>query len=188
MVSQLEILKKNKIFCIGLPKTGTTSIHYALNILGFSSIHNPFVLEQIKEYDAASDILIANNFSELDLQYPNAKFILTERKDEDWLKSCSKHYPKMDDLMKGYPKEITDIMLKNRKKAYGVTQYDAEKFIQAYQNHNATVKEYFANKEKKLLQINIAAGDDWGKLCDFLGLDIPNVPFPHKNQASKQVY
>ena len=34
-------MKSNiKIFCIGLNKTGTTSIHIALQILGFNSVHH----------------------------------------------------------------------------------------------------------------------------------------------------
>ena len=30
---------KNKVFCIGLNKTGTTSLNVALKILGFNSVH-----------------------------------------------------------------------------------------------------------------------------------------------------
>ena len=34
-------IKFNKIFCIGLMKTGTTSITKALNLLGYKIVHRP---------------------------------------------------------------------------------------------------------------------------------------------------
>ena len=34
-----------------------------------------------------------------------------------------------------------------------------------------------------LLVINICdRKDGWNKLCDFLNLNIPNIPFPHENR------
>ena len=31
--------KQEKVFCIGLNKTGTSSLHRALTILGYNSVH-----------------------------------------------------------------------------------------------------------------------------------------------------
>ena len=76
-----------KIFCIGLNKTGTISLHHALTTLGFSSLHwggqasrlaveraireDKPLLEYLGEYDAYSDIQrLSVNFELLDRQYP----------------------------------------------------------------------------------------------------------------------
>ena len=36
----------------------------------------------------------------------------------------------------------------------------------------------------RLLEMDIAAGDGWEKLCAFLGRDVPDQPFPHLNKAN----
>jgi len=78
-----------KIFGIGLPKTGTTSLTIALEMLGYTSRHSPmecFTLhhgelsvnqKKIDKYDALTDLPIPHFYPELDICFPNSKFILT---------------------------------------------------------------------------------------------------------------
>ena len=49
--------------------------------------------------------------------------------------------------------------------------------------HNNEVKAYFKNRPTDLLILNIREGEGWEKLCPFLGVDVPEVPFPHYNKA-----
>ena len=117
----------NKIFGVGLNKTGTTSIAKALEILGFDSVH--FVskkgnikniiekngqnaqplLNGIEEYDAYLDWNRPQTnhfFKKFDLQYPDSKFILHTRPMEDWIKSRYQHVssiPKLKKIQKKYP-------------------------------------------------------------------------------------
>ena len=60
--------------------------------------------------------------------------------------------------------------------------FDAEKFSAAYHRHHADVRRYFADRPDDLLEMNIIEGDGWEKLCPFLGLPTPAVPFPHLNR------
>lgn len=96
-----------KIFCVGLSRTGTSSLTRALRILGYKARHDlhggdsyqcssylPLVMEgnfrwpQIDEVTAVLDIPIPLYFKQLDRTYPDSKFILTVRNKEDWLDSC----------------------------------------------------------------------------------------------------
>ena len=86
----------NKIFNIGLPRTGTTSLNQALNALGFKSIHNPKYFRKHvmkgRYHFESNDWRALTNFGEhfypqLDQAYPNSKFILTVRDEVEWLKS-----------------------------------------------------------------------------------------------------
>ena len=99
----------NKIFCIGYPKTGTTSINKALSTLGFPSAkfqsrkfykflkdnknYEDFIkkgsfIKFIKRHHSFSDWPIFLFYRELDKMFPNSKFILTTRANEqDWLDS-----------------------------------------------------------------------------------------------------
>jgi hypothetical protein len=180
-----------KVFCIGLNKTGTTSIGDALKILGFNRFgwrpaasaqlvnhwhegrFEPF-LSIIDNHDAFEDLPWPLVFKEIEERYPNAKFILTVRSSESvWLKSIQKH------LHRGSA-WVGHFLI------YG--SYDPVKderlYIEKYRRHNEEVREYFASKPGKLIEMCFENGDDWDKLCGFLGIsEIPPVGFPHSNSA-----
>ena len=95
-----------KIFCIGLSKTGTTSLARALEILGYKTrdyigVTSYFAgdltsinLQEIDANEAFTDTPIPSFYKQLDEKYPNSKFILTTRNMEDWLRSCKKQFTK----------------------------------------------------------------------------------------------
>ena len=105
--------KINRVFCIGLPKTASTSLNAAFKSLGFKSVHysctrgklreiirdnserNRMLLSGIEDYDAYSDFYHARNnipfLKKLDEQYPNSKFILNTRDLSSWLSSRKLH-------------------------------------------------------------------------------------------------
>ncbi|HEX8335676.1 MAG TPA: sulfotransferase [Pyrinomonadaceae bacterium] len=38
---------------------------------------------------------------------------------------------------------------------------------------------------RRLLVMDITAGDGWEVLCPFLGVEIPDRPFPHENRTRR---
>jgi hypothetical protein len=172
-----------KVFGIGLSKTGTTSLHIALQILGLSSVHYPVTWGEIDQYDAASDITVASRFKELDELYPDSKFVLTVRDLNQWLESCQNHFTYFTPE-RFFPKN-RDFYLKQRVKTYGTKNYDQVLFQEAYEKHIYDVQNYFARRPQDLLIMNIANGDGWEELCSFLQLSTPKQPFPHKNADSE---
>lgn len=156
---------KNKIFCIGLPKTGTRSICEALRILGYKTIHYPKPLGRILGYDAAGDISVTVNWQFLDHIYPNSKFILTLRDPESWHRSTSRHFAVYADNP-------------YRQQMFGCLKYSRQTFQDAYDNHRKTVRKHFYKRQNDLLIMKIMAGDNWQKLCKFLDKPIPDRPFP----------
>lgn len=184
-----------KIFCIGLNKTGTSSLHHALKILGIKSIHfkndigenikdmiaqnhdtNQYLLKGIEEYEAYLDWShpsTNNLFKEFDKLHPGSKFIFTTRSMDSWLKSIEKHVKRTPNL-KQLRKENPDNLW---------LSFDTEFWIKTYQSHHKDVYDYFKSREEDLLVFDITNGDRWEKLCDFLELDIPSVAFPEVNTA-----
>ena len=55
--------------------------------------------------------------------------------------------------------------------------YGPEKYVQ----HGKEVKEWVPRE--KLLEFNVKQG--WDPLCKFLGVAVPNEPFPHLNDANE---
>ena len=174
---------QTKIFGIGLSKTATNSLNTALKILGYTSVHFPVSLEEIDQNQASCDISVANRFRQLDRMYPGAKFILTVRDREDWLKSCQKHFEHKVDLA-GLPQRLRKFIEFQRLKTYGTIEYDRFLFSQAYDKHLQEVKDHFAKRSQDLLIINIHQGESWQALCSFLqDKPIPNFSFPYENAS-----
>ncbi|MEH2084474.1 MAG: sulfotransferase family protein [Nostoc sp.] len=172
----------NKIFGIGLSRTGTTSLHYALMLLGYSSVHMPMDLAEIDGHDASSDTGVSYRFEELDQLYQGSKFILTVRNLEEWLQSCEFHFNHRitpEKLPFKHAKFLTEV----RTKLYGTVSYEPVMLREAYQRHMQRVENYFAHRPQDLLVLNICTGDSWNKLCPFLGRPIPDTPFPHVNRT-----
>jgi len=181
----------HKIFGIGLPKTGTSSLHAAAKILGLRSVHylhdavtvrqlkkGDYRLRALEDVDLASDIPVPAIFPQLDRAFPGSKFILTTRDEDAWVSSQSKAVFNQDPPRPGSHRAFYRAML------YGVIHYSDERFRWVHQDHHAKVESYFSGpRAKDLLVMNITTAADWEPLCGFLGLPVPDVPFPHKNPA-----
>ena len=83
----------NKIFVIGLSKTGTNSMCDALEYLGFSMVHypSPNIFGDVERVNGCADLPTVRYYKELDRRFPGSKFILTIRSLDDWLKSVEKY-------------------------------------------------------------------------------------------------
>jgi len=167
---------KSKVFGVGLSRTATTSLTIALLKLGYNAKHYPKPTELVAEsqnHDALTDIPVILAYRQFDSIYPNAKFILTEREMEPWLDSCERHWGKKK------RRKSNPIALLVRRAVFGVEMFDRKLFKVAYRIHRDQVLSYFSGRPGKLLIMNICDGDGYEKLCPFLGLDIPEEPFPH---------
>lgn len=188
----------NKIFCIGLNKTGTSSLHEAFRILGLKSVHfkddegnnikdiiqNNYltgdnILKGLEEYDAVSDwdrapytVDIVKEFYK---QYPDSKFILNTRDLNSWLNSREKHVRRNQESKRENPEaDITWLKI------------DRNNWELQFKNHHDEVIKLFKGRKDELLVFDVTKGDDWEKLCPFLNLPIPTVPFPKKNVSPKK--
>jgi hypothetical protein len=180
-----------KIFGIGLSKTGTTSLHFALELLGFRSAHastlfshvlnkeatnrRPLLSTLEAEFDAFIDWPISYLYPLLDRRFPKSKFILTIRNPLQRYRSAQQHVEE-----------------DRRRRVHGLShawvEIEPEKeFIAEDSRHTGAVMSYFEGRSKDLLVMAITEGDGWGKLCEFLGLPPRSDPFPrHCARGSHQ--
>lgn len=183
-----------KIFGVGLPKTGTSSLSRALEILGYRSCHFPhdpvtvaelkagrYDLSILQEYDALTDVPVPAVFAQLDAVWPGSKFVLTVRDLPSWLESC-RHAPfnQPDQVPAvGSMREFYRVLL------YGTVVFQADRFAWVYETHERQVTEHFAGENSnRLLVLDLVGGEGWERLCPFLGVPAPDVPFPHLNPGS----
>lgn len=185
-----------KVFCIGLSKTGTSSLSAALEMLGYSSAHwdNKVTGAILSErdfslFDALSDISISYHFEYLFYAYPNAKFIYTQRPTDEWTQSFLKHYRRFQygdtfDEMRINAQHISRFSGNSGRPLYSKALYFVHESPEAaYQAFDQRVKTFFAQHQTRLLDFNLFNGDAWDTLCTYLGRPNPGKPFPHKNKT-----
>jgi len=191
-------LAKPKVFGIGLSRTGTRSLTVALHTLGFDTVHYPIDratldtltrgdarFSLLDHYDGITDITIVPYYKDLDRAWPGAKFVLTVREEESWLRSCRDHWAKGLMNHNGESDEHRlrgEIQRFIRVAVYGSEEFDEDRFRHAYRCHVDSVLRYFEGRERDLLILNIAAGDGYERLAPFLGVAAPGQPFPHRGK------
>lgn len=185
-VLTIKIMKEyNKIFGIGISRTGTKSLAGAIRLLGFSAIHWPKNMGDFWRFHCATDTTVACRFKELDQLFPNSLFIYTEREPESWQESVAVHGFRRPERLKLTPQQ-KQVALEARIRIYGKIIPRAEDFLPAYRRHHDEVLQYFSTCSEKLLRMNICRGDGWHSLCSFLKIPVPNMPFPHLNKRKQQ--
>ena len=182
-------MTRQKVFCIGLGKTGTTSLKEALRILGYRLIRLPLDWKGITDFDAALPGVSAAMFAELDAAYPDSKFILTVRDEKKWLKSVSAHLKNNATAERRAMDAEMPLRPFARAKLYNGDLWFNEEhigdYLNTYREYNRGVEEYFRDRDD-LLILDIEHGDGWEKICDFLGRPVPDKPLPWKNRRSLQ--
>ncbi|KAI1258830.1 hypothetical protein F5Y18DRAFT_421103 [Xylariaceae sp. FL1019] len=227
-----------KIFCLGLPRTGTESMSQALRILGYEPVHHAVAMitngwdtswiqraaqahypgtdpwrgqeagqeKNARNFTRAEWDEIFGSFSvvtdvswkfapSLIAAYPDALVVLTERDVDKWERSVNETI--IDRL---WPQSLG---LQFVSRCYGYLDPDAwdmadgtratylgkfgatgpedlrSKLRAGYATHEKEIKD--AVPADRLLCYKI--GDGWEPLCEFLGKDVPEMPYPHGNDA-----
>ena len=196
-----------KIIGAGFGRTGTKSLKLALEQLGFGPCHH---MEEVMTdhaqlphwqaavagepvdwdaafagYNSAVDWPSAHFWRQLAGHFEGAKLILTLRDADGWWESFAKTI-KM--ALSKPTDEIGDPHFLSINKmahemigtqAFGSTYDDRGAAIAAYDKHVEDVKAAFP--AERLLQLDIT--DGWQPLCEFLGLPVPDTPFPRANSS-----
>lgn len=153
----------------------------------------PFTVEDwdklLGNYAGVTDFPAAHFWRELMDTYPDAKVVLVQRNYDTWLESWMIIVRVFCDwrsqlMAWGFPNSTIGMMVNlNYRLAYvrGVT---SEKEVLAgarkfYDSHYADIRKY--TPPERLLEYKMGSG--WQPLCDFLGKDVPDCPFPRANDA-----
>ena len=185
-----------KIFCLGLNKTGTTTMHACFEALGLGPIASPGEPDPQSQSQLFKDIAYSGNYrpalrfarryrsfedrpwnvwdmyQHLDRTFPDSRFILTTRDPDDWWRAVSRW------LTHTKP-QLVDRYLRHLK----APAFEKQAFIDGFEAYNANVRAYFGSRDDFLV-LDVCAGDEWKPLCTFLHLPVPDVTFPHRNRQN----
>ncbi|WP_338591171.1 sulfotransferase [Shewanella khirikhana] len=196
----------NKIFIIGLPRSGTTSVCVALleatpkaGRAPLKVAHMAFTKASFEAADAIADAPVFSDYQKLDKLYPGSKFVYLERTIDSWLPSMQRllerMLPKLNPTAKGafHPqlrRSFNEVFeLHKTFNPPPNTHFDilADAHLsQCFIRHEQQVDSYFAGRDD-LLKLSPAAPGALAALHRFLDLaDLDeDTPFPHLNQAGR---
>jgi hypothetical protein len=184
-----------RIFGIGMHKTATTSLGHALEELGCDVGHwknahwAKAIWEEMKAQGcsrtlersyALCDLPIPLLFRELDAAYPGSKFILTTRDEDGWIESVRTHWSDKNPYRSQW--DTDPFTNKIHRELYGGVKFNEPVMRERFRRHNAEVLEYFKDRPRDLLVMNMSKGAGWYELCGFLRKPLPDVPYPHANK------
>ncbi|MEQ9260237.1 MAG: sulfotransferase [Roseovarius sp.] len=192
-----------EIIGAGFGRTGTDSLREALTTLGFGPCHHmheirdhpekagpwhdyfcggaPLDLDRLFEgYRSQVDWPGAHLWREAAEHYPEAKVILSVRDPKAWYASYSKTI-KMFREAEMPPEAAHMKMIQDFVEVFLNDRLDTEeRAIADFEAHVAEVKATIS--PERLLVYEVGSG--WEPLCAFLGVPVPEEPYPHTNATS----
>lgn len=195
-----------KVIGAGVGRTGTYSLKLALNQLGLGPTHHmeEVILNMLRQlplwqdavagkadweaiydgYPAAVDWPTAGFYRELHAAYPTARFILTHRDPESWIESFSATIYALISAPQAAPEPMRpwlEMATAVIAKTGFPTGLDRDVLCAAFDAHIAAVKATIPSSQ--LLVYRVTEG--WEPLCAFLGVPVPQEPFPRTNNRSE---
>jgi hypothetical protein len=202
-----------KVIGAGFGRTGTLSLKYALEQLGFGPCYHMIEMRMHPEHDALWLALARGEstdwrpildgyassvdwpatmlWKELAAAYPEAKVILTLRDPERWYESASKTIfarmreyadklasddaQSLDPARRGHMRMVNTVVVD---KAFG-GNLDRDHAIEVFNAHNAEVRRTVPPERLLVYE----SGQGWDPLCAFLGVPVPETPYPKVNTA-----
>jgi hypothetical protein len=180
----------NKLFIIGLPRTGTTSVSVALLHYGFKVAHTAYTKRAFELADVISDAPCFCDYPQLDTLFPDSKFIYLDRTLNDWVPSMQmllhKMLPQLD-LKTGYLNPVLKRCFNATFSLSTTTDPFNSKHLKAcYAKHQQEVFHYFSVRDDFLI-IDVNKKDSLEKLLAFLPVKTTEITsFPRLN-VGKQV-
>jgi len=192
-----------KVIGAGLGRTATFSLKFALEHVGAGPCYHmaevfagarrnvPLWLDVIRGkpdwnavfagFQSTTDYPACTYWRELADFYPDAKVILTVRDANSWFESVSDTIfsPKMQGSLAGSP--VGAMMQGVIFDAFGARVNDRAFMTDWFERRNQSVIDSLP--PSRLLVF--APKDGWGPLCAFLGVPVPQLPFPRVNSRDE---
>ena len=175
----------NKLFIIGLPRTGTTSISVAMLEQGFNVAHTAFTKRAFELADVVSDAPCFSDYKELDLQFPGSKFVYLDRDLEQWIPSAQMLLKKMEARLDPKTGTFSPVLKRSFDEAFELNATEephTKAHLEAcYLKHNKEVFDYFSGRDD-FISLNLSHQGSLKSLLLFLEIETKeHAEFPHLN-------
>lgn len=174
-----------KIFIIGLPRTGTSSVCATLLDMGYKVAHCANTMRSIEAADVIGDTPAYCDYKKLDKKYPGSKFIYLDREIEKWLPSIKyllhRMHPGLTASTDGFHPTVKRCYRNIFKQLDCATLFSDSHLTSCYTLHKHKVFKYFSDRKSDFLAIDISEDGSHRKMQSFLGVDCTSESFPTLN-------
>jgi hypothetical protein len=175
----------NKLFIIGLPRTGTTSISVAL-LEHFKVSHTGYTKRAFDLADVISDCPCFSDYQELDALFPESKFVYLQRSLQQWLPSIQMLLNKMIPSLNS-ESYVNPILRRSFSQTFDLNNVDSPledtHLTTCYQRHEQGVIDFFYGRNN-ILNIDINQAGSLSQLLTFLNVKHSGEEqFPHLNMG-----
>lgn len=178
----------SKIFIIGLPRTGTTSISVAFLEAGFKVAHTAYTQSAIELAEVISDAPCFSDFEQLDRLFPGSTFIYLQRELSQWLPSIKGLLQKMAPHLIPKSGHFNPVLKRSFSEIFSLTYEDLlsdQHLTDCYQKHKQHVHKYFKGRND-FIEVNVSDPLSLPTLFTFLGLPFEEGQvFPHLNRETQ---
>ncbi len=179
----------SKIFIVGLPRTGTTSISVALLEQGLKVAHTAFTQHAFTLADALSDAPCFSDYRHLDQLFPNSRFVYLDRPMDKWIPSMQRLLIKMLPQLEpkdGYLNPVLKRSFISTFELFNNTDpLTHEHLQQCYRKHQQQIFDYFDDRDN-LLKIDIGHRGSLTTLLQWLNLpSAGDTDFPLLNSGKE---
>jgi hypothetical protein len=206
----LRVFAMLKVIGAGFGRTGTLSLKHALEQLGFGRCYHMMEVAHHKggaegwqraasggemdwdtllgDFQSAVDWPACAFYAELHRQYPDAKVILSVRDADKWYASALETIWPFSGVIPCWvmvvvpPLRVMHRMIQEViwDGTFGGRFLEPDHAKAVFHEHIAQVKKTIPAEQ--LLVYEVSQG--WQPLCDFLGVPVPDTPFPQVNDAA----
>lgn len=181
----------SKLFIIGLPRTGTTSVCVGLLDLGFKVAHCAVTDASLLAADAIGDTPAYCDFKSLDQQFPGSRFIYLEREMKAWLPSVKSLLLNMIDGLNSVQGGFPDTVKRCYSEIFQpitTSTIVSDKHLRAcYSAHRSNVRAYFQGRQKSIISLDISHAGAYRKMIDFLQVPSTRSDFRKMNAGGQIV-
>ncbi len=174
----------NKVFIIGLPRTGTTSVCVALLDQGLKVAHTAYTQQTFTLADVVADTPCYCDYPHLDSLFPGSKFIYLNRALADWVPSMQMLLSKISQYLQpdSHFNPIIKRCFNETFQLESVNETTSEDHLtECFKQHQHNIHSYFAGRDD-VLGIDVSQAGALTALLRFLGMDGKDgLDFPHVN-------
>ncbi len=182
----MERSRAPKIFIVGLPRTGTTSICAALLEQGYRVAHTAFSQAAFYHAEVIADAPVFSDYPNLDLEFPNSKFIYLDRNPKEWVASAKKLLSRIRERHALKPTAFSPVLIRSYISVFGedciTKDISSEQLVACFNQHKQGVMNYFSSKSNRLVMVSLDQAVCEKELSIFCGV---NLKIPHLNNNGK---
>jgi len=181
----------SKIFIIGLPRTGTTSVCVSLLDLGLKVAHCAVTEASLLAADVIGDTPAYSDYKELDQKFPHSRFIYLERNMDSWLPSIKTLFENMivglTSEQGGFPPAVKRCYKEIFQPITSESITSDKHLSDCYTAHKNSVLEYFKDRPDSFVAIDVSHDNAYKQMISFLDIKSTRDTFKKMNSNGQIV-